>query len=118
MDAEEKKKSNAELIAKYDLLFDDKTPLSKGTSTFIAFFAIGLIPLIIYVVDFIQPLNINLFLISTILTGIGFIVVGYLKSYINETSLTRGIIGTLLLGVLAALVAYYVGDLLERLITG
>jgi VIT1/CCC1 family predicted Fe2+/Mn2+ transporter len=37
-----------------------------------------------------------------------------MKSLVNQTPALRSIAETLLLGLLAALVAYYVGDLLEQ----
>ena len=47
----------------------------------------------------------------------GFIIIGVLKSYITQTRMLRGIAETLLLGVIAALVAYFIGDWLETIIT-
>ena len=53
---------------------------------------------------------------STIITAIGFALIGWLKSYVTEKSVIKGITETLLLGLIAALMAYYVGDLLESII--
>ncbi len=96
---------------------EEKSPLKIGSVTYISFLLIGLIPLLVYVWDYFSPLSMNLFLSSSILTAAGFIIIGVLKSYITQTSITRGIIETLLLGIIAASVAYFVGDWLEKLIT-
>jgi vacuolar iron transporter family protein len=95
---------------------DDKSPFKIGLVTFLSFLTIGLIPLSIYVLDLILNSIQNLFLWSSILTAMGFILVGYLKSKVTETSVGKGIAETLILGTLAALVAYFVGDFLEHLL--
>jgi len=99
-----------------EILPDNKSPLKIGTVTYFSFILVGIIPLTVYVWDyFISPLS-NPFLLSSIFTMIGFAVIGWLKSYVAETSIWKGIIETLLLGALAAIVAYFVGDVLEQLI--
>ena len=94
-----------------------KRPGLIGAVTFGAFIAVGLIPLAVYVVDYIRPLQSDLFAISCILTGFGFAFIGWLKAYVNETPLYKGVIQTLLLGTAAALVAYFIGDFLEHLLS-
>lgn len=98
------------------LIEEEKSSFQIGLYTFISFVAIGLIPLLVFVADYI---NINVsqkFLWSSILTGIGFIIIGFLKSKVTNNSVIKGISETLLLGSLAALVAYFVGDFLEQII--
>ena len=99
-----------------EMIEEDKSPFAIGAVTYVSFLLIGLIPLMIYVADYINPIDQNLFLIASILTAIGFLIIGWLKSYVNQTSKLRGIVETLLLGGIAALVAYYVGDVLEGII--
>jgi len=99
------------------VMFDeDKSPVIIGGVTYFSFILIGIIPLLVYVIDYIYPVNNNLFLISSILTAIGFIIIGWLKAFVNQTMFWKGILETLLLGGIAALVAYYIGDFLEKLI--
>jgi vacuolar iron transporter family protein len=98
------------------MTLEEKSPLRIGTVTYISFLLIGFIPLLIYVWDYITPLKSNLFLLSSLLTGTGFIIIGTLKSYITQTSILRGIFETLLLGIIAALVAFHVGSWLESLL--
>lgn len=99
------------------MTLDEKSPMKIGLVTYVSFIFIGLIPLSVYVWDYLQVLQADLFLVSSILTATGFIIIGALKAYVTQTKILRGIAETLLLGLVAALVAYYVGDWLERLIS-
>jgi len=99
------------------VMFDeDKSPLIIGGVTYFSFILIGIIPLLIYVIDYIYPVNNNLFLLSSILTAIGFIIIGWLKAFVNQTMFWKGILETLLLGGIAAMVAFFIGDFLESII--
>ena len=100
------------------MIDEDKSPVYIGMVTYISFILIGIIPLVIYVIDFLKPMEQNLFITSSILTGIGFLIIGLLKAYVNQTRFWKGMLETLLLGGIAAVVAYFVGDLLENLISG
>lgn len=92
-----------------------KSPFSMGLATFVSFNLVGLIPLLVYVLDYIHDLGLNLFVWSAAFTTVAFIIIGVLKSYINERSISRGIAETLSLGVIAAILAYAVGDLLKHI---
>ncbi len=96
----------------------EKSPIYIGLSTYLAFIIMGFIPILIYVVDLFYQLNTDLFILSSMLTGIVFAIIGGMKAYVTKTSITKGILQTVVLGVIAALVAYYVGDILEQLING
>lgn len=100
-----------------EMIKEDKSPIGIGVVTYISFIVIGLIPLSVYVWDFINPINDHHFLITSVLTAMGFVVIGFFKSKVNETNLLRGVLETLLLGALAAVVAYFVGDVLEYWVT-
>lgn len=100
------------------VMFDeDKSPVVIGGVTYFSFILIGVIPLLVYVMDYIYPFNYNLFLLSSILTAIGFIIIGWLKAFVNQTMFWKGILETVLLGGIAAIVAYFIGDFLESIIT-
>jgi len=99
------------------MIKQDTSPFMRGLFTFISFLIIGFIPMIVYVLDYFNHLSINLFFWCSVLTGIGFAVVGLLKSYLTQSSKFKGIIETLLLGAAAAAVAYYVGDFLEKILS-
>jgi VIT1/CCC1 family predicted Fe2+/Mn2+ transporter len=99
-----------------EMMPETKSPLMMGGMTYLSFLLIGLIPLVIYVWDFVVKPVENIFMIASLLTMSGFIFIGWLKSYVTSTNRLRGIGETLLLGVLAAAVSYFVGDLLEQLV--
>lgn len=108
--------ANVILKEQMNLSLPDRSPLSTGVATYVSFLLIGLIPLVIYVIDYVSPINSSLFLWSSLLTAAGFIFIGALKSHVTNSHLLRGIAETLLLGAIAALVAFYVGDWLEHLL--
>jgi VIT1/CCC1 family predicted Fe2+/Mn2+ transporter len=97
-----------------NLMEEPKSPFKIGLATFISFILVGFIPLLVYSWTFFNPSSINIFLWTSVLTGIAFVIVGWLKSIVNQTSSIKSIAETLALGVLAAVVAYYVGDVLEK----
>lgn len=99
------------------MMEEQKSPWFIGLVTYCSFSLIGLIPLVIYVWDFISPIEGNLFFWAATLTGIGFVIIGLLKSYVTKTNVWKDVLETLLLGVVAAFVAYYVGDFLEGLVS-
>jgi vacuolar iron transporter family protein len=98
-----------------EMIKDPKTPLSTAAMTFISFILIGLIPLLSYVSALVFGTDQqNLFLYSCILTAVGLIIVGSLKSVVTEKNKLIGIAETLALGGIAAVLSYYVGAVLEK----
>ncbi len=99
-----------------EMVREEKSPLAMGGVTFLSFILIGFIPLLVYVIDYISPNRItNLFGVSILLTSLGFIGIGWLKSVVNQTKALRSIIETVFLGAVAAGLSYLVGDLLESM---
>ncbi len=94
---------------------------AKKTSiaTFFAFLLIGFIPLFSFVV---ASLTQNKYLIETqfrnsfILTGIALVIVGWFKGEVSGKSKTRSALQTLLIGGVAAALAFFVGWLIKSLI--
>lgn len=101
----------------FGMIRELKSPFKVGGVTYFSFVLIGFIPLLIYVIDYFRPVSGNLFLIASILTGLGFVVIGWLKAYVNNTKYVKGIAETVLLGAVAAIVAYFIGDFLESVIS-
>ena len=94
---------------------DQRTPFKTAFATFMSFNLIGIIPLLIYLVAvFVDIERNNLFLGSCIMTGIALMFIGNLKAVVTETSRWRAIWETLLLGGVAAGLAYFVGDILAK----
>ena len=100
-----------------EMIEESKSPITMGAVTYLSFVTIGFIPLTVYLADYTTGFSGNLFLWSCILTSLGFIIIGYLKSYVTQTSKWKGILETLILGAIAASVSYFVGDMLESLIS-
>lgn len=100
---------------------EDKSPFMMGLMTFISFIMVGLIPLVAYVWDYASdgvdhPAR-NLFSMSIFLTSLAFIAIGWLKSYVNDTDRFRSVLETLFLGATAAILSYFVGNILEGMIS-
>ncbi len=98
------------------LIKPDHSPFLNAVITFISFIILGFIPLLIYVVDYFNPVTANLFTVSSSLTALSFIFIGYLKSSLNNRPKYRGIMETLVLGSTASLLAYFLGSFLESII--
>lgn len=95
---------------------EDKTPVMSGAATFIAFVVAGFIPLLAFVLAIISPsLIANSFLISIILTGLTLFIVGALRSWVTGVNWIRSGFEMLLVGGIAASIAYYIGFLLRGL---
>ncbi len=94
---------------------ETKSPLAMGGVTFLSFLFFGFIPLLVYVLDYFLILDSDLFLYSSILTGVTFAIIGVLKALVNQTKIWRSVSETLFLGGAAASLAYFVGDVLEGL---
>lgn len=99
-----------------EMIPDSKSPFMIGLATFISFFFVGLIPLLIFISDYFFKVNVNPFAMASVLTFFAFVGIGYLKSIVTQTSKTKGVAQTLLLGIIAAVLAYFVGAFLEQLI--
>jgi vacuolar iron transporter family protein len=99
-----------------ELIPDTKSPFKIGLATLVSFIMVGFIPLIVYVYDFFWEVNFDRFFWTGTLTGMAFLLIGWLKSFVNQTNVLKSIFETLALGLIAATVAYFVGDLLEKFI--
>lgn len=89
----------------------NKKAIFAALVTFFAFIIIGFIPLFPFVIGFGK----NNFILSIILTLIAFSIVGYIKGLITGKSKIISALQTLLMGALAAIIAYGVGYLLSGL---
>lgn len=108
-----------DVMMKEELLMskETKSPFMMGFVTYISFIVIGVIPLIIYVWNYLLEFSGDLFIWTSIFTSVAFIFIGFLKTYVTQTSRWKGILETLVLGILAATLSYFVGDLLESIIS-
>ena len=101
-----------------NMIREEKSPFAMGAMTFLAFVSIGLIPLIAYIWDYGQEeQSDSLFQISIVLTTFAFIGIGWLKSYVTASGRLKSVLETLFLGAVAAVLSYFVGSILESLIS-
>ncbi|NNE97909.1 MAG: hypothetical protein HKN25_02685 [Pyrinomonadaceae bacterium] len=101
---------NTMLMEEYGLPAQVRSPKKAAASTFTAFAVCGFIPLIPYL--FTKRYD---FLISAVLTGVVFFIIGSLKSRWTNSSWYRSGSETFVIGGLAASLAYGVGVLLKGL---
>jgi len=95
-----------------------KDPKKTATVTFLSFLVIGFIPLISFVIAPLFPtIEQNKFLASTILTGIALLIVGAVKGRIVGKHYIKSALTTLLIGGIAALLAFLVGYSLRGLVS-
>jgi len=108
---------NTMLQEEYGLSLDRPNPVRSAMVTFLAFIAIGVLPLIAFLVDYLLSAGAwNPFVWSTILTGLAFFCVGAIKSrFVSDHWYWSGM-ETLLVGGTAAALAYGVGLLLRGVV--
>jgi VIT1/CCC1 family predicted Fe2+/Mn2+ transporter len=99
-----------------ELVMDGKSSFKIGLVTFVSFVVVGFVPLCIYIWDYFFDFPGNAFIWSASLTSLCFVGIGYFKSYINDTHKLRGMLETLSLGGMAALLAFLIGDWLQSII--
>lgn len=106
------------MVKKGESTADEPSPIINGVTTYTAFILVGLVPLLAYTVDLIFSLGSNdLFVIAIVLTALAFAGIGVLKSRVAQAPIVRSIAETMVLGAIAASLAYVLGSLLERIIT-
>ncbi|MDT0686878.1 VIT1/CCC1 transporter family protein [Autumnicola psychrophila] len=97
-----------------EMVKGEKTPYKTAGVTFFSFLLVGSVPLLSYFfAGTTQGNDQQLFIYSCVLTAIALGLVGSLKSKVTEKNMLLGIVETVLLGGLAAILAYFVGDILE-----
>lgn len=94
-----------------------KPPLKTALATFFAFVIIGFVPLISFVFAPLSPfLAEHSFLVSSVLTGIAFLLIGAGRGFMSGKGMVKTALVTFLIGAVAASIAYFVGGLLETIL--
>tara|TARA_Y100000310_G_scaffold221959_1_gene223570 strand:+ start:2488 stop:3021 length:534 start_codon:yes stop_codon:yes gene_type:complete len=94
-----------------------KNPIKTAIATFFSFAIIGFIPLISFVTAlFIKSVQPYQFQASMILTAIAFILIGATRANITQENKIRSSIEILVIGSIAAAIAFAVGFLLRGLV--
>lgn len=88
-------------------------PLQSGVVTFISFFVAGLFPILPYLFS-LQ----NSFLFSSLLVFTTLTTIGLFRGLVSGQKIYRGILENLVIGGIAAVVAFLVGGVMERYLLG
>lgn len=99
------------LTDEYGLPHSVRSPWIAALSTFTAFLICGLVPLLPYLFGTEQSLA-----VSIIMTGIVFVAIGSIKSKWSTSPWWRSGLTTLLVGAIAASLAYVAGVIVKRLL--
>jgi len=101
------------LTEEHGLSLAGRSPLRAGLATFVAFIAVGLLPLLPFLV--ISEATGQAFGVSLLLTALAFAGVGLLKGRLLQRSMLRSGLETLLVGGIAAALAYGAGYVLRQM---
>lgn len=99
------------LVEEYGLSTLRRSAMQSAFATFFAFVICGAVPLVPYVFGMASS-----FMIACIATGITFFAIGALKARWTVIAWWRSGLETLLIGGFAAAAAYWIGDVLERIV--
>ena len=93
---------------------DESNPLINGLVTFGSFVIAGAVPLVVYLVGLAFPISPDMaFPISIVSSGLALFALGASKVLVTKLNLIRSGLEMLVVGGLAASVAYIVGALLK-----
>jgi vacuolar iron transporter family protein len=101
------------------LIQDGRRPLDAAITTFAAFNAIGLVPLLPFIALFASGSVLpswDAFAYSAVFTGVAFFVIGWIKGKVVQEPLLKSGLGTLGIGGMAATLAFFVGYLLNLVV--
>jgi len=105
----------AMMIEELGLLKDDSRPIYSSLATFIAFVVAGSLPLLVYFLGLVSSiLPETAFIASMILSGVALFALGAAKVLVTRLNPIRSGLEMLVVGGLAAGVAYVVGALLKN----
>jgi vacuolar iron transporter family protein len=102
------------MVHELDLLPDDRNPLWSSVATFAAFVIAGSVPMVMYLMGLVVDLpKTAAFPVSLVLTGVALFALGAAKKFVTGLNAFRSGFEMLVIGGLAAAVAYVVGYLLR-----
>ena len=90
---------------------EEDSPWKNAIATFIAFVIAGTLPLVPYIFGLA-----NSFITAIVMTAIALFVVGSVRTFLTKQHWMIAGLEMLGVGAVAAAVAYFVGDLLEKLV--
>lgn len=101
------------LTDEHGLNLNGPDPLKAAAATLVAFLLLGAIPLLPFIMNYLNGTPSAPYVLSTALTGVAFFLVGTAKSRFVDQSWIMAGIESLLIGGSAAVLAYIVGALLK-----
>lgn len=93
----------------------DTQPKKRALATFSSFVLVGFIPLAPFFFEFLTSISINSFLLSSVMTGLAFLLIGVGRARVAEANVLKSALETLFIGAVAALIAFGVGFFLKEL---
>ncbi|MFC1879201.1 VIT1/CCC1 transporter family protein [Chloroflexota bacterium] len=104
----------AMMVDELNMMEDERNPLTNGLATFISFIIAGSVPLLVYLLGLFNPIPPeSAFPTSIIMSGLALFGLGAAKVAVTKLNPLRSGIEMLVVGGLAAGVAYLVGALLK-----
>jgi VIT1/CCC1 family predicted Fe2+/Mn2+ transporter len=102
------------MVDELSMLPDDRKPLYSALATFSAFVVAGALPLVVYLLGLITPMDPGFaFSGAFLLSGVALFALGAAKVLVTHLNPLRSGLEMLVVGGLAAGVAYLVGALLK-----
>lgn len=101
------------MVEELGIIESEENPLKNAVATFLSFGIFGFIPLLAYVI--LPFVNLNIFLLASILTAITLFALGALKVKITGKNWLKSGFEMLMVGGIAATAAYIIGYLLAGL---
>ena len=92
---------------------EDENPLHNAIATFVSFNFFGLIPLLAYILAENQLGSKNGFAVACLVTAFALALLGFTKAKITKT---KAVLQTVLIGGVAAFVAFFVGEFLGNIV--
>ena len=107
---------DAMMVHELGLLPDDRQPIRSALATFVSFLLAGAVPLLVYLLGLVVPIDPAVsFPVALVLSGLALFGLGAAKVLITERNWFRSGLEMLLVGGVAAGIAYLVGYLLRGL---
>ncbi|MDD8047002.1 MAG: VIT1/CCC1 transporter family protein, partial [Verrucomicrobiota bacterium] len=107
---------DAMMVDELGMLPDESSPLLNGVATLVAFVLAGSVPLLVYFLGLVFPIAADLsFAIALGLSGVALFGLGVAKVLVTHLNPWKSGLEMLLVGGLAAFVAYLVGGMLKGL---
>ncbi len=108
---------DAMMVEELGMLPDERTPLRSALATFSAFVLAGSIPLLVYLLGIFVPIAPSTsFVVSLIMSGVALFILGSAKVVVTHHNPIRSGLEMLIVGSLAAGVAYIVGIVLKGIV--